>query len=273
MEIDGRTRVVVHLAFPSAHLRTPTFFNARCRERGLGAVLVPWEVGPERLAETWHALRHTRSCAGAIVTIPHKESVAVLCDDLEGVAAALGVANVVRRTDDGRMIGRLHDGEGFVAGLRADGIEPRGRRALLLGAGGAATALAAALLAAGIAHLSIANRDRTRAETLVARLRALHPGRPIEAADADAAGYDLVVNATSVGLGGDPASPVDVATIGPGTVVADIVMKPAVTPLLRGATERGARTHGGEHMLVAQIDLFIDFLLADGRAAPARSAA
>lgn len=267
MEIDGRSRVIVHLAHPAAHLRTPALFNARCAERRINAVLVPWEVAPANLAAAWAGLRMIDSVAGAIVTIPHKEIASRHCDRLEGVAAELGVVNVARRSADGQMTGRLYDGEGFVVGLRADGYEPRGRRVLLLGAGGAATALAQALVAAGVGELIIANRNAARAEALVARLKELNPGRSIIAGPADARGFDLVVNGTAAGLDGDPTSPVDIETIEPGGMVADIVMKPAMTPLLRGAQARGARIHQGVHMLAAQIDLFIDFLLGDGLAA------
>ncbi|ACL60500.1 shikimate dehydrogenase family protein [Methylobacterium nodulans] len=269
MEIDGRSRVIVHLAYPSAHLLTPTLFNARCLERRINAVLVPWEVAPADLGAAWAGLKTARSLAGAIVTIPHKESAASHCDALEGAAADLNVANVIRRDAEGRMTGRLYDGEGFVAGLCAHGYEPLGKRTLLLGAGGAATALAQALLTAGVSELVIANRNIDRGEALAARLRALNPGRPIGTGPANARGFDLVVNSTSVGLDGDPASPVDTSTIEPGCMVADIVMKPAMTPLLRGAEARGARIHQGVHMLAAQIDLFVDFLLDEGSAAAA----
>lgn len=266
MDIDGRTRVIVHLAYPSAHLRTPTLFNARCVERRLNAVLVPWEVASADLAAAWAGLRSARNVAGAIVTIPHKETAASHCDALEGVAAELGVANVVQRDPDGRMTGRLYDGVGFVAGLRQHGFDPKGRRTLLLGAGGAATALAQALIEAGVSELVIANRNAARGEALAERLSLLNPASRIATGPADATGFDLVVNGTSVGLDGDPASPVDIATIAPGSMVADIVMKPAMTPLLTGAQARGAQIHQGAHMLAAQIDLFIDFLLGDGTA-------
>lgn len=266
MTIDGRTRVIVHLAHPAAHLRTPTLFNARCRERHVDAVLVPWNVMPCDLAATFAALKAARSVAGAIVTIPHKETAATHCDGLEGVAAELGVTNVVRRDVDGRMVGRLYDGLGFVAGLRRHDYEPAGRRTLLLGAGGAATALAQALIEAGVAELVIANRNAARAEALAARLRRLAPRAKISTGAADATDFDLIVNGTSVGLDGDPSTPIDITTIAAGSMVADIVMKPAMTPLLVGALTRGAQIHQGEHMLAAQVDLFIDFLLYDAGA-------
>jgi shikimate dehydrogenase len=263
MEIDGRTRVVPHLAFPSAHLRTPSLFNARCAALGLNAVVVPWQVAPDALAGAISGLSRIETVPGCIVTIPHKEAVAAHCARLDGVAGLLDVANIMRREADGTWTGRNLDGEGFVGGLRAQGIDPAGMNVLLLGAGGAATALAAALLDAGTARLVVANRSLERAERLVERLRVLHPGRDIATGPADGAGFDLIVNATSVGLDGDPASPLPAATIPAAAIVAEIIMKPALTPLLRAARERGARIHLGEHMLAAQIDGFITFLLGE----------
>jgi shikimate dehydrogenase len=261
MQIDGKTRVIPHLAYPSAHVKTPAMFNARCRELGLNAVVVPWEVPPSELSATLAAVRGVSSVPGVIVTVPHKESVALLCDRLDGVAADLGVANVVRKGEGGELIGQLYDGYGFVTGLRQQSIDPNGMRALLLGAGGAATAAAHALVEAGVTELIIANRSAARAEKLAARLQSTYPKSIIHAGKADAAGFDLVANATSVGLDGDSSVPLDPSTIAPGTIVAEMIMSPAMTPLLVAADARGARIHLGAHMLAAQIDLFIDALV------------
>ena len=263
MEIDGRTRVVPHLAFPSAHLRTPALFNARCAALGLNAVVVPWQVAPGALAGAIAGLAQIETVPGCIVTIPHKEAVAAHCARLDGVARLLDVANIMRREADGTWTGRNLDGEGFVGGLRAQGIDPAGMNVLLVGAGGAATALAAALVEADVARLVITNRSLERAERLVERLGTLYPGRDIATGPADGTGFDLIVNATSVGLDGDPASPLPAGTIPASAIVAEIIMKPALTPLLRAARERGARIHLGEHMLAAQIDGFITFLLGE----------
>jgi shikimate dehydrogenase len=272
IDIDGRTRVVVLLAHPAGHLRTPPLFNARCVARGVNMVLVPWDVAPDALVRVVDGLRSVRNCAGMIVTIPHKASVVACCDRLEGVAADLGVVNVIRRETDGTLVGRLHDGEGFVDGLRGQGIDPAGKRVLVLGAGGAGTAIAGAFAQSGTARLVIANRDRRRASELVARLRALHPGEPIESGEADGRGFDLIVNATSVGLDGDPGIPIRPETIDAGCVVAEAVMKPAMTPLLRAAQSRGARIHLGEHMIAAQIDHFLRFLADPGAGTVSRTA-
>ena len=260
MGIDGHTRFVAHLAHPAGHLRTPPLFNARCAEREINMVLIPWDVAPDSLVRVVDGLRAVRNCAGMIVTIPHKANVVACCDRLEGVATELRVVNVIRRETDGTLVGRLHDGEGFVDGLRSQGIETAGKRVLVLGAGGAGTAIADALAASGTERLVIANRKRQRAEELVARLRVLYPGQSIETGDADGRGFDLIANATSVGLDGDPGIPIPPETIDAGCVVAEAVMKPAITPLLRAAQARGARIHLGEHMIFAQIDHFLQFL-------------
>ena len=263
MNINGRTQVFVHLAYPSAHVRTPQLFNNRCQERGVDAVLVPWQVHPDNLAQVLDAMRLSESVAGMIITIPHKEAVAVLCDRLEGPAAQLGVANVVRKAADGALVGRILDGEGFVGGLVQAGHDPKGSKALLIGAGGVSVAIADALLAAGVSELVITNRTPERARRLVDRLLELYPEREVRTGSPEGAGFDLVINGTALGMKPDDALPLDPATITPGSVVAEVVMAPPVTRLLEAARQRGAIIHEGVHMLTGQIDPFIDFVLGD----------
>lgn len=266
MGIDGMTRVLVHLAYPSDHLRTPQMFNPRCAERGLNAVLVPWQVHPDHLSTCMDGLRRAESVAGAIVTIPHKETAARFCDRLEGVAGILQVANVIRREADGSLTGRILDGEGFVGGLRRAGFQPAGRSALIVGAGGVALAIAAALVEAGIARLHLSNRTAARAEAMRERLAALARGRgltvELRVTGADPSGLDLAVNATALGMHPGDALPFPAGAITPAMTVAEVVMVPETTPLLAEAAGRGARCVPGYAMLTGQIDPFIDFVLA-----------
>jgi shikimate dehydrogenase len=271
MRIDGTTAVLVHLAYPSAHLRTPQLFNPRCVERGINAVLVPWQVHPDHLAQTMESLRRAESLAGAIVTVPHKETSARLCDRLEGVADTLKVVNVIRRESDGTLTGRILDGEGFVGGLRDHGFEPEARSALIVGAGGVALAIAAALIEAGTARLHVANRTRARAEAMLERLRTLarDRGLAVELAvtEADPSGLDLAINATTLGMHEGDALPIPPETIAPAMTVAEVVMAPEITPLLEAARARGARVVPGRAMLTGQIDPFIDFVLGEAEKA------
>ena len=260
-EVNGKTRVVVILAYPATHVRTPAFFNALAAARGLNAVLVPWQVAPEQLASVMDSLRHVENLAGVIVTIPHKQAIAGLCDELEGIAASLQVANVARRTSDGRFIGRMYDGAGFAAGMQREGIELAGRSVLLLGAGGAGTAVADALLHAGVAKLAISNRSRERAEQLVRLLRDIHPHGKVEAVDDPRGDWDIVVNSTSLGLHADDPLPIQPDWLPHACTVAEVIMQPDETALLRAARERGCRIHKGVHMVTAQIELLVDFFV------------
>lgn len=273
MQIDGVTAVLVHLAYPAAHLQTPQRFNPRCVERGVNAVLVPWQVRSEDLSATMEALRKAESLAGAIVTIPHKENAARLCDRLDGVAETLEVANVIRREPDGTLTGRILDGDGFVGGLHAHNVVIGGRSALIVGAGGVALAIAAALIEVGIARLRVANRTQSRAESMLARLRRLADNRStsivLEIGAADPAGFDIAINATSLGMHEGDALPMLAESIAPGMTVAEVIMMPKVTALLREAEIRGAETVSGDAMIAGQIDPFIDFVLGPAANGPA----
>lgn len=262
--ITGNTRVFAILADPVHQVRTPQMLNRRFEESGVDAVLVPMHVGPSELTRVVESFRFVRNFGGFIVTVPHKSSMAGLCDQLGATALACGCVNTVRRTEDGRLVGDVFDGTGFVEGLQAQGVGLEGARVLLLGAGGAAAAIALAIAQAGVARLAIANRTAERAEALVVRTREHVPEVDVKVGDGDPKGFDVVVNATSLGMReGDPL-PLDVARLDPSTLVADVIMKPEMTPLLTAAAARGCPIHLGHHMLQSQVTLMTQFLLGDG---------
>ena len=258
--ISGHTRLVVILAHPVAHVRTPAALNAHFAATGRDAVLVPMQVRPEGLAEAVGALRRVENLAGIVVTVPHKETIAGLCDTLTEEARIVGAVNVIRREPDGRLAGGQFDGEGFVAGLRAAGEEVRGRRIWMAGAGGAAAGIGFALLRHGAAALAVHNRTPARAESLVARLADALPGSVVALGCADPAGHDIVVNATSLGLKPTDALPVEPRLLAPAMLAADVVMQPDVTRFLEAAAARGCRTHRGLPMLTEQVPILADFV-------------
>ncbi|MXP63046.1 shikimate dehydrogenase [Roseomonas sp. M0104] len=258
-EITGRTRIWGILADPIHHVKTPQALNAMMRERGVDGVMVPIHVGPADLPALVAGLRQMRNLHGLIVTVPHKTAMLDLCDETSAAAKQSGAVNAVRIAD-GRLSGTMLDGAGFVGGLRAGGIEPRGMRAYLAGAGGAANAIAFALAEAGVARLTLANRTRAKAEALRDRVAAAYPGVPVEVGGADPAGHDLLVNGTSLGLAEGDALPFAVENIGPSQTVAEVIMQPTVTPLLAEATKRGCRTHPGMPMLTSQLNLMAEYL-------------
>lgn len=259
-EITGTTRLFGILADPIHHVRTPQAVNAYARERGYDGVLVPMHVTPDNLATVVDGLRRMENLGGVIVTVPHKTAIAALCDELSPNARRIGAVNAVRREPDGRLVGEMLDGAGFVRGLQTHGIDPTGVRTYLAGAGGAANAIAFALAGAGVASLTIANRTRAKAEDLKARLAEAYPDLPVEIGTPDPSGHGLVVNGTSLGLKDGDALPFDAARLTPDQTVAEIIMQPEETAILAAAKARGCRTHPGRPMLAEQVALMCDFL-------------
>jgi len=264
LEITGATRVYLHLAHPSAHARTPQVMNAEFARRGVDAVAVSADVAPGDLGAFTGGLRGWRNLAGLSVTMPHKEALTPHVDALAGQAALIGAVNVVRREADGRLVAGNTDGQGFAIGLRGAGHQLSGRRVLLAGGGGAGRAVAFTVAAAGAASITIANRTAARAERLASEVAAAYPAVAVAAGPPDPAGHDVVINATSLGMHpGDPL-PVPTGRLAPGTLVCDIVTRPATTRFLREAAARDCVTHPGMPMLAGQVDLILEFLGLSG---------
>ena len=261
-DITGRTALCAILADPILHVKTPDAINRLLRERGIDGVMVPMHVGAVELARVVDGLRGIRNFAGFIATVPHKSSMAALCDSISDRARAVGAVNVVRRGIDGALTGDMFDGLGFTEAMRQAGIEMSGRSVYLAGAGGAASAIALALIDAGVARLTIANRTRARSEALIERLARRGSRVPVQIgrSDGDPSGHDIVVNGTSLGLhAGDPL-PLDVSRLDARQIVAEIIMNPETTPLLAAARARGCRVQAGWPMLACQLAMMADFL-------------
>jgi len=260
LEISGSTKIFPILADPIAHVRVPQVFNARIAAAGIDAVVVPFQVSAEDLPALWPGLKALKSLGGIVVTVPHKPAIPNLCDEASVEARQVGSANVVRREPDGRMVCTMFDGVGFVAGLQAEGHDLSGKAILQAGAGGAGSAVAFALAAAGPARLAITNRTMGKAEALAEKIAAAYPGLAVEAAGPDPSGFDLVVNTTSLGMKEGDAYPVTVENLSPGMLVAEVIMKPEMTPLLTAAQTKGCGVHLGRHMLEQQVKLLFAFL-------------
>jgi len=259
--ITGQTKIMLLLADPVSHVLGTEAITAFMRAGGHDFVCVPVHVGPRDLPVAIQALRGFQNCVGSGVTIPHKIPVLPLLDDLTDRARMIGSVNYIRRDLDGRLTGDNVDGSGFVRGAIEGGIELAGLRVLLLGAGGAGRSVAFALAKAGVSELVIANRDPSKAAGLVSLVSAAFPQIQVRAGAADATGFDMVINATSVGMDGkDDGSLVDFATLSAGMIVADIVMKPEKTRLLQAAETRGCRLLFGRQMMDGQLALMRDFL-------------
>lgn len=262
--ISGTTRLYAVLGDPVSQVRAPALLNPYFAERGIDAVLVPVHAPAGRLAEVVTGLQGAANLDGLLITVPHKFEVRRFADRLSPTVGLSGSANALRREPGGTWFAENFDGTGFVRGLRHRGHEPRGLRVALVGAGGAGSAVAAALLEAGVDRLSVCDLDRTRREALVNRLAARWPGRVAATGRPELTDADLAVNATDLGLRPEDPLPFDPAGLGPGSLVADIVMKPRETRLLSAAAALGLRVHHGHHMLDQQLPLYAQFFGLEG---------
>lgn len=258
--ITGRTKIMFILGDPVAHIVGTALFNQHFRERGLDASAFPLQVSRDDLAALVAVIRKLKNVAGFGVTIPHKIGIVNLLDRCTRRAELVGAANFVRREADGDLVGDNVDGVGFIAGLARNGIEVAGKRVLQTGAGGVGRAIAFALAEAGAADLVIANRTPGKAESLVENIRPAFPRCRCTVGPARASGFDLVVNATSLGMHEGDALPVDVEGLAPPCVVAEVIMAPETTPLLAEAARRGCPVVAGREMLLEQLRLATGFL-------------
>lgn len=255
---SGATRVIFIVGDPIAQVKSPAGVTRELRALGRDAIVVPAHVAPADLADFLSMARRMPNVDGVIVTVPHKFAAAQLAAGLTERARSIGAANVLRRDAQGAWFGDMCDGEGYVAGLRREGLEPRGRRALLVGAGGAGSAIAHALVDAGVAALALHDADTDRRETLAAKLRAYGPVLPARGSD-DASAFDLVINATPMGMRADDPLPLDVKTLRPGTFVGCVVTQPAVPPLIAQARALGLPTMTGAGMFAAVLERMVRF--------------
>ncbi len=250
--ISGKAKVAGVMGWPVGHSRSPRLHSYWLARHGIDGAYVPLAVAPENLE---HAVRGLSALgfAGANVTIPHKEAVMPFLDDLDPAAERIGAVNTIV-VQDGRLFGRNTDGFGFLENLNAGAPDWRADAgpAVVIGAGGAAKAVAWALLDAGVPALQIVNRTAARAEALADALDATAQVTAWESRHEALGGAALVVNTSALGMTGHPALDLDVGRLAGTAVVNDIVYQPLETPLLAAARARGLTAVEGIGMLLHQ---------------------
>jgi shikimate dehydrogenase len=256
MRLTGKTRLAGIMGWPVAHSRSPTLHNFWIDEHGLDGVYVPLAVRPDGLAQALQALP-VLGFRGCNLTKPHKEMALSVVDRVEPLARRIGAMNTVIVAADGSLEGRNTDVYGFRENLRdgAPGWQPTLGPAVVLGAGGVARAVVAALIEMGVAELRLINRTRDRAERVAEELAAPPGGisiLPWEAREAALEDAGLLVNATSLGMTGEPELSLDLARLPPRAVVADLVYVPLETTLPAAARRRGHTCVDGLGMLLHQ---------------------
>jgi shikimate dehydrogenase len=259
--LDGETRLHLIVGDPIAQTSSPAGLTREFAARNANAVCVPVHVAPGDFDAFMRAAKRVQNIDGFVITIPHKFAALAHCDETSDHARRLGAVNLLHRLGGGRWRGDMTDGTAMVAALRRAGFGPSGTRALVVGAGGAGSAVALALIEAGASALALADLDPFRRNAVARRL-----GKPalvlIKEGPADPAGYTLVVNATPLGMKPTDPLPIDVTRLEPAGCVADLVTKPPMTALLEAARRCGCTFVTGEDVFAVQAGIMADILLA-----------
>jgi shikimate dehydrogenase len=257
--IRGTTSLIAHIGFPTHAFKAPMIYNPYFDHAGIDAVVVPMGCRAEHYAAFLRAVFLLENIRGALITMPHKVSTVALLDEASPAVRIAGACNAVRRADDGRLVGDMFDGEGFVRGLRGKGCTLVGARALVVGCGGVGSAIAASLAAAGVGAIGLFDAQGASADALGERLKSHYGALQVRTGSKDPDGFEIVVNATPLGMNeGDPL-PLDVSRISPQAFVGEVVMKSEMTAFLRAAQARGCHFQVGTDMLFEQIPAYLEF--------------
>lgn len=258
--LNGSTRVYYVVGDPIAQVKSPEGMTVAFQAKGVNGVCVPTHVAPADLAVWMQGVRVTKNVDGLMITVPHKIAFTELCDEISDTARFLNAVNVVKRTADG-WYGDMFDGRAQVTALRQNGAVLAGKKAILAGAGGAGSAIAYALVEAGVAELAITDTDTARRDSLITRLQSLNQAK-VYAGSSDPSGFEIVVNATPMGMAAGDPLPFDGDKLTSRMFVGDVVTYPD-TAWLQKAKAQGCQVSNGLDMFAAVRDLMVVFLLDD----------
>ena len=259
MLINGHTVIIAHIGYPTHSFKAPLIYNPYFADQGINALVVPMSCQSDNYEPLLRSLFRLGNMAGALITMPHKVRTVDLVDEVLPAAAIAGACNAVRLGPQGQLQGDMFDGEGFVRGVVRKGVHLQGARALVVGAGGVGCAIAASLAGAGVACLGLFDVRDESARALAGRLKMHYPALDVRTGSADPAGFDLVVNATPLGMNESDPLPLDVSRLQPQTFVGEVVMRSEMTAFLSAAAARGCRVQIGSDMLFEQIPAYLEF--------------
>ena len=259
MQINGNTELIAHIGYPTHTFKSPMIYNPYFAQAGVNAVVVPMGCQAQDYPTFLRSVFTLTNIRGALITMPHKVTTVGLLDEVTPTVLVTGACNAVKRMPNGKLVGDMFDGAGFVRGVLRKGLQLRGARVLVVGSGGVGCAIAASLAAEGISAIALYDVNAASAAALGARLQKHYPAIEVSTGSNDPAGFNLVVNATPMGMNdGDPL-PVDVARLDAATFVGEVVMKTEQTAFLKAAQSRGCRTQVGADMLFEQIPAYLEF--------------
>lgn len=257
--INGKTELIAHIGYPTHAFKAPMIYNPWFEKAGVNAIVVPMGCKPDDYPAFLPLVFRLSNIRGALITMPHKVVTMGLLDEVLPNAAIAGACNAVRLSPEGKLQGDMFDGEGFVRGLLRKGVTLRGAKALVVGSGGVGCAIAASLAASGVAALGLYDVNTASATGLSERLRQHYPALRVGTGSNDPAGFDVVVNATPMGMNEGDELPLDIGRIAPSAFVGEVVMKQELTPFLAAAQARGCRVQVGSDMLFEQIPAYLEF--------------
>lgn len=258
--LSGATCLYPILGDPILFVQSPKQLTVEFEARQHNGICVPMQVPDGDLQKVIRALDVVPNVRGLLITMPHKSAMFAQCKSTSETARLLGVVSIARRNPDGSWHGDMLDGLSFVAAQRAQGVKLEGARVLQVGVGGAGSAIAIALLDAGVRELVLHDANGERLEELCRRLSSVGRGHIVQG-PADPTGCDIVVNATPMGMSPDDPLPVPTQLLTSSMFVGDVVAGHGVTPLLKAARAAGCRTADGVQMVEAGMKLMPDFLL------------
>lgn len=259
ISVDGETKVFPIIGHPIGQVKSPAALSQIMADRGFNGIVVPVHVHPEDLDGWLSHAKAMRNVGGIVVTVPHKVPSLAVCNATTDRAKASAAVNIMIRDGD-EWIGDATDGHGYMDGIEAEGLVIDGKTALLIGAGGAGSAIAYEILARGASELALHDIDTGRRDALIARLNEAFPGKA-RPGSTDPRGFALVAHATPLGMReGDPL-PVQTELLTAEQFVADVVTRPAVPPLIAAARKKGCRTMPGSGMFNAQAVLLAEMLM------------
>ena len=258
--IDGKTKLIAHIGDPTETFKSPMIYNPFFEARKINAVVMPLGCKSEDYALFLKLLFRLTNILGALITMPHKVATLALVDDASVSARIAGACNAVKMDERGRLIGDMFDGEGFVRGLQKKGRRIAGANAFVAGCGGVGSAIAASMAKAGVSRLGLYDLSVPAMDALAKRLQSHYPNLEVTAGSADPIGYDIVVNATPLGMKKDDPLPMRMDGISPSTFVGEVVMKEEMTPFLTAVRAKGCEVQVGTDMLFEQIPAYLEFL-------------
>lgn len=257
--INGNTELIAHIGYPTYTFKSPMIYNPYFEKKGINAVVMPMGCQSSDYPVFLRSIFQLTNIRGALITMPHKVVTVDLVDEVTPTVMVAGACNAVKKGPDGKLLGDMFDGLGFVRGLQRKGFSTKDKRVLVVGSGGVGSAIAASLAASDIKTIALYDSNNSSSEKLGERLNANFSKVEVILGQNNPEGFDLIVNATPLGMKeGDPM-PVEISKISPHAFVGEVVLKDEMTAFLKAAHSRGCSVQVGSDMLFEQIPVYLEY--------------